>query len=83
MNDPSLDQQLLPPPTPLKDTDPVDAPPVVEVVDSKKNKKRPLKKSPPDVTVEFTTEEERRRMRKINQSVIKKLGIKRNNSYIV
>lgn len=90
MKDPNPDQQ-----TPLFQS-PQDTPPqaieqegVLPVAEEavkppkKRSKKPASSKLPPKAMVPLLTEEERRSLERINREVIKKLGIKKNNSYVV
>lgn len=90
MKDPNPDQQTslsqLPQDTPPQDIEQEDVLPVAEeaVNPPKKRSKKPASiKLPPKEMVPLLTEEERRSLERVNREVIKKLGIKKNNSYVV
>lgn len=78
------DQSLLP--TPPQDTEQEDVQLVVEdqdnkVINKSKNKTRAKRRQPPQVSEIFLSEEDSRMLQKMNQMLIRKLGIRKNNSF--
>ena len=96
MNNPDQELQIdspLPLPIPPQDTEPEVVQPVAEEGNNKVTpkakprtntyKKTPItpKRQPPQVSGVFLSEEDRRMLKKMNQIMVNRLGIKKNNSF--